>query len=133
MVLVAIHWWPNNRHAPDKFEMAGGHALIDAGADAVLGTSAHVLQGVEVYKTRPNLHDAGDLLFDALTRSDSDNGVFISPTSPSRSSGRSQPFNSSSNSSLEIVIDLLDLSRFDAAPLIAFTACMDTPIGARDF
>ena len=27
----------------------------------------------------------------------------------------------------------LDLSRFDAAPLIAFTACMDAPIGARDF
>ena len=26
----------------------------------------------------------------------------------------------------------VDLSRFDAAPLIAFTACMDAPIGASD-
>ncbi|UYV36746.1 CapA family protein [Rhodobacteraceae bacterium D3-12] len=76
VVLVAVHWGPNNRNAPDKSEIVGGHALIDAGADAVLGTSAHVLQGIEVYKNRPILHDAGDLLFDALTRSDTDSGVF---------------------------------------------------------
>ncbi|UFS65716.1 CapA family protein [Paracoccus denitrificans] len=76
IVLVAIHWGRNNLHQPDALEIAGGHALIDAGADAVLGASAHLLQGVEVYKDRPILHDAGDLLFDALTRGDEDSGIF---------------------------------------------------------
>lgn len=76
IVLVAIHWGANNRHSPDAREIAGGHALIDAGADAVLGASAHRLQGIEIYKNRPILHDAGDLLFDALARPDKDSGVF---------------------------------------------------------
>lgn len=76
IVLVAIHWGRNNVHQPDAREISGGHALIDAGADAVLGASAHVLQGVEVYNGRPILHDAGDLLFDALTRKDKDGGIF---------------------------------------------------------
>lgn len=76
IVLVAMHWGANNRHVPDAREIEGGHALIDAGADAVLGASAHLLQGIEIYKNRPILHDAGDLLFDALSRSDKDSGVF---------------------------------------------------------
>ncbi len=76
IVLVAMHWGQNNRHQPDAQEIAGGHALIDAGADAVLGASAHLLQGIEIYKDRPILHDAGDLLFDALTRTDKDSGIF---------------------------------------------------------
>lgn len=76
IVLVAIHWGRNNLDQPDALEIAGGHALIDAGADAVLGASAHLLQGVEVYRDRPILHDAGDLLFDALTRGDNDSGIF---------------------------------------------------------
>lgn len=76
VILVAIHWGRNNVHQPDALEIAGGHALIDAGADAVLGSSAHVLQGIEVYKGRPILHDAGDLLFDALRRTDRDGGLF---------------------------------------------------------
>lgn len=76
IVLVAVHWGANNAQRPDDAEIAAGHALIDAGADAVLGASAHVLQGVEIYRDRPILHDAGDLLFDALSRNDSDGGVF---------------------------------------------------------
>ncbi|MFA1602451.1 CapA family protein [Alcaligenes faecalis] len=76
IVLVAMHWGANNLHQPDTAEIAGGHALIDAGADAVLGASAHLLQGIEIYKNRPILHDAGDLLFDALTRPDKDSGIF---------------------------------------------------------
>lgn len=76
IVLIAIHWGRNNAQQPDAQEIAGGRALIDAGADAVLGSSAHLLQGIEIYKGRPILHDAGDLLFDAMVRSDKDSGVF---------------------------------------------------------
>ena len=37
------------------------------------------------------------------------------------------------HSTASAVFHGLDLSRFDAAPLIAFTACMDAPIGASGF
>nr|WP_010133248.1 CapA family protein [Microbulbifer agarilyticus] len=76
VVLVAVHWGKNLEHEPGADEISVGHHIIDAGADGILGTSAHILQGIEVYKDRPIIHDAGDLLFDAVRRSLKDSGVF---------------------------------------------------------
>ena len=79
VVLVAVHWGKNHEPAPGADEIAVGRAIIEAGADAVLGASAHVVQGVEIHKGRPIIHDAGDLLFDAIGRQSEDSdesGVF---------------------------------------------------------
>lgn len=76
IVLVAVHWGPNLERHPGLEEIAVGQAIIDAGADAVLGASAHLLQGIEVYRQRPIIHDAGDLLFDSVRQSLADSGVF---------------------------------------------------------
>jgi UDP-N-acetylmuramyl pentapeptide synthase/poly-gamma-glutamate capsule biosynthesis protein CapA/YwtB (metallophosphatase superfamily) len=76
VVLVAVHWGANLETEPSRAEVAVGHAIVDAGADAVLGTSAHVLQGIEVHRGRPILHDAGDLLFDSVRNDFGDSGVF---------------------------------------------------------
>ena len=76
IVLVAIHWGAHGRATPDDNEIEVGHRLIDAGADAVLGASAHVLQGVEIYQGKPIIHDAGDLLFDPAVATPKPAGVF---------------------------------------------------------
>ncbi len=76
VVLVAVHWGDNLVAHPSAQKRAAGHAIIDAGADAVLGASAHLLQGIEVYKDRPILHDAGDLLFDAIGNGPVATGLF---------------------------------------------------------
>lgn len=79
VVVVAVHWGRNREPRPGDEEIAVGHAIIEAGADAVLGASAHVVQGVEIHKGRPIIHDAGDLLFDAIGRGSKDcdeSGVF---------------------------------------------------------
>ena len=76
VVLVAVHWGNNNEAAPGGEEIAVGHAIVEAGADAVLGASAHMLQGVEIHQGRPIVHDAGDFLFDAVRRDDDEGGVF---------------------------------------------------------
>jgi poly-gamma-glutamate capsule biosynthesis protein CapA/YwtB (metallophosphatase superfamily) len=65
VVLVGVHAGPNYESRPGMDEVAISRALIDAGADAVLGSSAHVLQGIEIYQGRPILYDAGNLLFDS--------------------------------------------------------------------
>ena len=75
-VLVAVHAGRNFAAEPDAHSRAFCRTLIDLGADAVLGASAHVVQGVEIHKGRPILHDAGDLLFDAVQRQDHRGGVF---------------------------------------------------------
>ncbi|AWF80491.1 UDP-N-acetylmuramoyl-tripeptide--D-alanyl-D-alanine ligase [Microbulbifer sp. A4B17] len=76
LVFVAVHWGKNKEPVPSEDEIAIGHAIIDAGADGILGTSAHNLQGVEIYRDRPIIHDAGDLLFDAVRKSLADSGIF---------------------------------------------------------
>ena len=82
IVMVAVHWGDNLEEHPGQAEIDIGHRIIDAGADAVLGTSAHVLQGIEVYRQRPIIHDAGDLLFDSVRKSLKDSGIFQLSLSP---------------------------------------------------
>lgn len=76
IVLVALHWGDNHEATPSSQQRAVGHAVIDAGADAILGASAHCLQGIEVYRGKPIIHDAGDLLFDAIRQRPADGAVF---------------------------------------------------------
>lgn len=65
VVLVAAHWGDNWEKRPGEAQRALGHYIIDTGAHGILGSSAHVLQSIELYKGRPILHDAGDFLFDS--------------------------------------------------------------------
>jgi UDP-N-acetylmuramyl pentapeptide synthase/poly-gamma-glutamate capsule biosynthesis protein CapA/YwtB (metallophosphatase superfamily) len=76
VVLVAVHWGENFVHAPTEAARTIGRILVDSGADAVLGSSAHVLQGVEIYRERPIIYDAGNLLFDSIRSKPDDCGLF---------------------------------------------------------
>ena len=83
VVLIGVHWGANLKTAPGPAEIAVGRALIDAGADAVLGASAHILQGMEIYRDRPIIYDSGDLLFDAVRSSLGKGGIFELEMGPS--------------------------------------------------
>lgn len=64
VVVFSIHWGPNMRERPTAEFVAFAHAVMDAGADVFHGHSAHVFQGIEVYRGKPILYDTGDLLDD---------------------------------------------------------------------
>jgi poly-gamma-glutamate capsule biosynthesis protein CapA/YwtB (metallophosphatase superfamily) len=68
LVMVAVHWGANHRDRPIDNNRKLAHVIIDAGADAVLGSSAHRTQGVEVYKGRPVLFDTGNFLWESHLR-----------------------------------------------------------------
>jgi poly-gamma-glutamate synthesis protein (capsule biosynthesis protein) len=78
LVIVGIHWGvPNGWVARTQSELATyqeplGHALIDAGADAVIGHHPHVLQGVEVYRGQPIFYSLGNFLFHSLLQGNPD-------------------------------------------------------------
>ncbi|MDV2856294.1 CapA family protein [Oceanimonas sp. CAM02] len=76
IVVVCVHWGENHAVHPSASQTAAGRTLIDAGADAVLGASAHRLQGVELYRQKPIIYDAGDLLFDAVRSTPKYGGIF---------------------------------------------------------
>ncbi len=68
VVIVAPHWGANLVNKPSNAVKKIGRLLVDLGADAVLGCNSHKIQGVENYKDRPIIYDAGDLLFDVGRR-----------------------------------------------------------------
>jgi hypothetical protein len=52
------------RLSPRRRFQAFARAAIDGGVDVIHGHSAHVVQGVEIYKGRPILYDTGNFVDD---------------------------------------------------------------------
>jgi poly-gamma-glutamate synthesis protein (capsule biosynthesis protein) len=64
-VIAWLHWGLHLRRATiADYQPVVAHALIDAGADAVIGTHPHVLKGVEVYRGRAIAYSLGNFAFD---------------------------------------------------------------------
>ena len=69
VVFVTPHWGkPFKMGVLQPSMVRMGRALIDAGADAVLGHGNHMLLGMESYRGRPILYDMGNFLFDQSKR-----------------------------------------------------------------
>jgi poly-gamma-glutamate capsule biosynthesis protein CapA/YwtB (metallophosphatase superfamily) len=64
LVIVSLHWGPNMVQRPSPLFRAFAHAVMDAGADLLVGHSAHIFQGIEIYRGRPIIYDAGDFVDD---------------------------------------------------------------------
>ncbi|MDZ5810481.1 CapA family protein [Halorubrum sp. AD140] len=67
LVVASLHWGPNWETEPRRVHERFGRWLVDQGVDVVHGHSAHVLQGVEVYRERPIIYDAGDFVDDYVS------------------------------------------------------------------
>lgn len=63
-VVVSNHWGPNMVTRPGRLFQQFARAVIDRGADVYYGHSAHLVQGIELYRGRPILYDTGDFLDD---------------------------------------------------------------------
>ncbi len=60
---VYVHWGIERNTSPEQYQITMAHALIDAGADAVIGAHPHVLQGVEIYQEKPIFYSLGNFIF----------------------------------------------------------------------
>ena len=60
---VYVHWGIERSTSPEEYQTSMAHALIDAGADAVIGAHPHVLQGVEYYSGKPIFYSLGNFIF----------------------------------------------------------------------
>jgi poly-gamma-glutamate capsule biosynthesis protein CapA/YwtB (metallophosphatase superfamily) len=64
VVIVCPHWGLHvlPKVIPDYcYEL--GHAAVDAGADLIIGTHAHLLKGIEIFKGKVIFHSTGDFVF----------------------------------------------------------------------
>lgn len=71
-VVVSVHWGvPPGWAAPFQgiladYQQPLGHALVDAGADLVLGHHPHTLHGIEIYRGRFICYSLGNFIFHSL-------------------------------------------------------------------
>ena len=63
-ILFSNHWGPNMVERPRELFRRFARCVVDRGADVYYGHSAHVFQGVEVYRGKPILYDTGDFIDD---------------------------------------------------------------------
>lgn len=60
---VYVHWGIERRTEPESYQRTLGQQYIDAGADLVIGSHPHVLQGIEYYKGKPIVYSLGNFIF----------------------------------------------------------------------
>ncbi|MEX2395038.1 MAG: CapA family protein [Actinomycetota bacterium] len=63
IVLVTLHWGEELDTEPLADDIGRAQAMIDAGADAIFGHHAHVLQPLHVYKERPIFYGLGNFVW----------------------------------------------------------------------
>jgi poly-gamma-glutamate synthesis protein (capsule biosynthesis protein) len=64
-VLVAyFHWGLSGQDELAEYQRLVAHDVVDSGADLVLGSHAHMPQGIELYRGRPILYGLGNFAFD---------------------------------------------------------------------
>ena len=63
LVIVYVHWGVENSETPEEYQRTLARQYIDAGADLVIGTHPHVLQGIEYYKGVPIVYSLGNFIF----------------------------------------------------------------------
>ena len=62
-LVVYVHWGVERETEPKDYQRAMGRQYIDAGADLVIGSHPHVLQGIEYYKGKPIFYSLGNFVF----------------------------------------------------------------------
>jgi hypothetical protein len=77
-LVVYVHWGVERDEKPQQYQRDLGKQIIDAGADLVIGSHPHVLQGIEYYNGKPICYSLGNFIFGssipktALLRADVD-------------------------------------------------------------
>ena len=62
-VVALLHWGKEDSHELEDVILKDGKLYVDSGADLVVGTHAHVLEGMEYYKGKLIAYNLGDFLF----------------------------------------------------------------------
>lgn len=72
-VVALVHFGKEDSHSLEKVQVDTSKLYIDSGADIIIGTHAHVLQGIEFYNDKPIIYNLGDFIFNNETK---DTGIF---------------------------------------------------------
>ena len=63
VVVVVVHWGEEREPYPNEIQVELARRYVDAGADLVIGSHPHVLQGIESYKGKWIAYSLGNFVF----------------------------------------------------------------------
>ena len=63
LVIACCHWGIEGDHYPNDYQQKLAHQVIDWGADLLVGTHPHVLQGMELYNGKTICYSLGNFCF----------------------------------------------------------------------
>ncbi|WP_455715573.1 CapA family protein [Anaerosporobacter sp.] len=63
LVVVYVHWGIEKNENPEEYQRTMAKQYIDAGADLVIGSHPHVLQGIEYYNGKTIVYSLGNFIF----------------------------------------------------------------------
>jgi len=75
IVVVMVHWGKEKEDKPVPHQTDLAHRFVDAGADLVIGSHPHVLQGFESYKGKWIAYSLGNFVFSTTTVRSSETGI----------------------------------------------------------
>lgn len=74
VVIPFMHWGQEHEPLANDRQRELARLMIDAGADAVVGTHPHVVQDTETYRGRPIVYSLGNFVFDGFSHIDNNTG-----------------------------------------------------------
>jgi poly-gamma-glutamate capsule biosynthesis protein CapA/YwtB (metallophosphatase superfamily) len=77
VVIALPHWGDQYTNVPVPDQRRVGAAMIDAGADLVVGGHPHWVQGVQVHRDRLVVHSLGNFIFDMDFYPENEEGVLL--------------------------------------------------------
>ena len=82
LLVVMIHWGVQSRACPAEHQHELARKWIEAGADVVVGSHPHVLQGVEQIDGKWVIHSTGNFAFPSARNASSYTALFTLTVSP---------------------------------------------------
>lgn len=76
-VVVNIHWGNEYQEQFNSKQQILAHAMVEAGADVIIGHHPHVVQGIEEYRNRPIYYSLGNFIFDQYFSSKTQQGLGV--------------------------------------------------------
>lgn len=67
VVIPFMHWGWERETTPSERQTKLARKMIAAGADIVVGSHPHVVQGAEIYRGKPIIYSLGNFVFDSFT------------------------------------------------------------------
>lgn len=75
--IISIHWGAEYELVSNDTQRALARALVDSGADAIIGHHPHVVQEIEEYRGAPIFYSLGNCIFDQYWNTDVQEGLTV--------------------------------------------------------